>query len=69
MRKLVCSVERIYAVFRLGNGLTNTDFVPDAEVMRTLLEQEGLTGTGWKERDEWVAAAEAREAAAGKNEQ
>ena len=27
------------AVFRLGNGLTNTDFVPDAEIMRTFLEQ------------------------------
>jgi hypothetical protein len=43
---------------------TNLDIVTDAEVMRTLLEQEGLTGTGWKERDEWVAAADARDAAA-----
>ncbi len=49
---------------------TNLDISTDAEVMRTLLEQEGLTGTGWKERDEWVAAAEAREAAGtGKNDQ
>ena len=36
---------------------TNLDISTDAEVMRTLLEQEGLTGTSWKERDEWVAAA------------